>query len=281
MALPSSFARDGFLDYEKTRGRRRVLIGTDGLTDSGKSEFALSMPGPGIGLCLDRGINGVMDNQMPPATRQPNWACKIIKVPKPGQVAAGEGNNPYLDYWRAYYKDLKKATDNVDCRSLLIDGDSDSWELQRMAVLGKIVKVPPLLYTQVNSDRRAIYARLFDCGKNVIATNKLKKHYVPLIKKGKVELGSDGKPIREWDGTYERQGFEDQEYLWEIQLRHLKGGRDENENDDRHPGEFGVRIMKCKPNMSLEGFELWGEECNFSTLVEVVYPHIKRSEWGF
>ncbi len=254
------------------------MIGSDGLSDSGKSEFALSMPGPGIALCLDRGIKGVMENQNPPPTRQSNWAFKIIRVPKPGQMATAKDNNPYLDYWRAYYKDYKLAFDNVDCRSVLIDGDSDSWELQRMAVLGKIVQVPPLLYTQVNADRRALYARMFDSGKNVIATNKLKKHYVPKIKNNKPELGSDGKPIREWDGTYERQGFEDQDYLWEIQLRHLQGGRDDG---GEHPGEFGARITKCKPNINLVGYELWGDECNFSTLVEVVYPHVKRSEWGF
>lgn len=279
MTLPASFAKDGFLPYEKTRGRRRIMIGSEGLSDTGKSEFALSMPGPGIGLCLDRGISGLMDNQNPPATRQDNWALKVVKVPRPGQEAIPDPNkNPYLDYWRAYYSDLKKALENPDCRSILIDGDSDSWELQRMAVLGRIAKVPPLLYTQVNADRRAIYARIFDAGKNTVATNKLKKHYANKMKNGKVERDKNGEPIREWDGSYERQGFEDQDYLWDIQLRHLQGNRDDPEN---HSGEWGIRILKCKPNVNLVGFELWGDECNFPTLVEVAYPHVKRSEWGF
>lgn len=279
MTLPASFAKDGFLDYEKTRGRRRIMIGSEGLSNSGKSEFALSMPGPGIALCLDRGIKGLMENQNPPPTRQSNWAVKIIKVPKPGQIAIPDPNkNPYLDYWRAFYSDVKKVLANADCLSLLIDGDSDSWELQRMAVFGKVSKVPSIQYTQVNTDRRALYAMLFDSEKNIVATNKLRKHYVPKLKNGRVETGGDGKPIKEWDGTYERQGFEDQGYLWDIQLRHMRGDVDDPE---RHAGEWGIRILECKPNVNLVGFEMWGDLCNFSSLVESVYPHIKRSEWGF
>lgn len=278
MTLPASFAKDGFFNYEQIRGKRRIMISSEGLPDSGKSEFALSMPGPGVALCLDRGIKGVMENQNPPKTRQVNWAIKIVKVPKPGQVAITTEKNPYLDYWRAYYADLKKILANRDCRSLLIDGDSDSWELQRMAVFGKVLKVPEIQYTQVNTDRRALYAMLFDTELNIVATNKLSKHYAPQIKNGRPMLDNSGKPIKEWDGTYERQGFKDQGYLWDLQLRHLRGDVDDPEFNR---GKWGIRILQCKPNVNLVGSELWGDDCNFSTLVEVVYPHIKRSEWGF
>ena len=52
MTLPSSFARDGFVTFDKARTRMQVrgqqikplLIGTEGESNTGKTEFILSCP---------------------------------------------------------------------------------------------------------------------------------------------------------------------------------------------------------------------------------------------
>jgi hypothetical protein len=260
--LPTSFARDGFLPPSAVRGKvRHLLVGTDGWPNTGKTEFALSAPGPGIVLCLDRGFDGVLDNPRPPAARRDDFAYKVIQVPLPTQMAQPE----YLDYWRAFYEQYKKALANPDARTVVLDGDSDSWELQRLAEFGKVTQVPPIAYANVNAARRAMIARAWDSGKIVISTNKLKEGY-------ESQLDSNKKEVRLKTGKDARQGFPDMGYLYQVQLRHLY-----NKDDN----SFGIRILACKSDTSLTGLELWGEDCNFKSLVQTIYPQVPLKEWGY
>lgn len=280
MTIPNSFIREGFIPANMLRKRRRLMLGSDGPPDSGKTEFTLSVPGPGIVLCLDRGYEAMLDNPNPPETRRDDFAFKVITVP----MATSATQNEFLDYWRAFYTEYKKALANVDARVVVLDGDSDGWELQRLAEFGKLTQIPPILYTSVNAARRAMIAKAFDSGKTIIATHKIKKQYKALLNPdGSVALDkSSGREIREWDGkTYQRQGFEDQDYLWQVQISHMYRPATVNARGLEIPQKWGVRITKCKPDPKLVGIELWGEDCNFAGLVQTVYPDVPLSEWGF
>ena len=269
MALPTSFQASGFGPLP--RGKfKRCMIGSDGPTNSGKTEFILSCPGPGVIVCLDRGIEAAMDNPDPPPARRGNFGYKIIHAPLATQAL----QDTYRAYWAEFYKYLRAATDNPDCRTVGIDGDSDSWELQRLAEWGKLQGVgKSLVYAGVNAARRAMYARCYDSGKIIVATNKISREYKPLLNPdGSFLLGSDGKPQREWDGvSYERQGFADQDYLWQVQIRHQY-------NPERK--EWGLKLMKAKANPEVEGEELWGADCCFEVLMQLIYPQIDLKEWG-
>ena len=273
MTLPTSFARDGFQAPAVLRGvkKRRLLVGCDGPPDSGKSEFALSAPGPGLAICLDRGLDPLFDNRQPPASRQSDWAFQVITAPLQTQTK----QETFQEYWALFRDTVKRAAANPNARTLLLDGDSDSWELQRLAAFGTLSQIPSIRYTEVNAARRAFYARLWDSGKIIIATNKIRKVYKnKMLPDGTVAKDpNSGKDIREWDGkTYERQGFDDQEYLWQIQLTHMYSETKQ---------QWGIRIKKCKVDPSLVGMELWGNDCNFQSLVQVAYPNVPLSEWGY
>jgi hypothetical protein len=270
VSLPASFAANGFGPVPKPKFKG-LMLGTDGLSNTGKTEFALSAPGPTIGICLDRGHAAMLDNPHPPPTRRNDYILKVIKAPLNSQATI----ETYREYWRAFYEDYKKALGIPECRTVLVDGDSDSWELQRLAEWGKLAGVgKSLVYAGVNAARRAMYARAFDSGKIVIATNKSSRLYKPIIKPdGTYQLGNDGKPEREWDGkSYERQGFSDQDYLWQVQITHLY-------NETK--GIWGLRINRAKADPSVQGLELWGYDCNFQSLVQTVYPNVPLSEWGY
>ena len=286
MPLPASFLKDGFQPASEIRKRRflpglkrpGIMIGTEGQTNTGKTEFGLSAPGPGIALCVDRGFDGVLDNPNPPKSRNADFAFDVTAAP----LATQTNQNTYLEYWRAFYERYKKALENLDSKTVLLDGDSDSWELQRLATFGKLTQIPPIMYTDVNAARRAMIARAWDSGKIIIATNKIKDEYVDKTDaKGDTVMGNDGKPTRVKSGNFVRQGFEDQDYLWQIQLRHLYRASGVNKVTGKEiPQSWGIRILKCKPNPPLQGIELWGSDCNFASLVQVVYPHVELSEWG-
>lgn len=274
MPLPASITRAGYQTAAALRPAnrlRRLLIGCEGFPDTGKTEFALSAPGPGICLCLDRGIDPIFDNPSPPPTRNPDFAFKVISIPQ--QTA--EKQDTFKEYWGKFRDEVKTIIGMPEVRTLVIDGDSDSWELQRMAAFGKLTQVRSHNYTEVNAARRAFYARLWDSGKIIIATNKLKKLYKPVWNlDGTPKLDDANRQLREWDGkSYERQGFDDQEYLWQIQLSHLY-------KPTPNP-TWGFKIIKCKADRSVEGLELWGADCNFKSLVSAVYPDVPLREWGY
>ena len=262
MSLPASFAKDGFFPPEKIRGKlRRLLIGTDGWDNTGKTEFALSAPGPIIWLCVNRDFDGVLDNPNPPKSRRADVALKAIPLPLPTQLdQAG-----YQQHWRNFYQEYMKALANPDVRTVILDGDSDTWELQRLAEFGKVTQVPSLQYPNVNAARKAMISRAHDSGKIVIATNKLENEY-------ETKLNDKGKDIQVKTGRMRRQGFKDWTYLWGVHLRHLR-------NPDTN--EFGVQILMAKVDTSLAGLELWGSDCNFQTVIQTIYPNVPLSEWGY
>lgn len=278
ITLPPSFLRGGFVSASQLRRKRRMLIGSEGRADTGKTEFALSIPGPGMGLLLDRGIDGVLDNQTPPETRRlGEWAFKVIPCPSATQSSKPEF---YQKYWLDFLKEYLTAIDTAECHAILIDGDSDSWELQRLAEHGKLTGVwPQTKYGPVYAARRAMINRAWDANKIVIATNKLRAEWKKVKDAtGKDVLDDNGEAKKEPTGDFERQGFPDQEYLWMIQIRHLYRRRPIKGVET---GEFGLRVLKCKANMELIGAELWGEDCCFSGLMQLCYPQVDLKEWGF
>lgn len=286
MTLPASFAKDGFLTGDRARlgGRkfRRLMLGTEGQTDTGKSEFSWSAPGPGVCICLDRGFDAALDNPEPPPTRN-DFGFVVVSAKRVfGSNEAVKGT--MTQYWSEFYNAVKKAIANDDVRTLVIDGDSDSWEIQRLADLGALTGIyPQTKYSPVYAARRAFYSMLWDSGKIIIATNKVKDEWETVTDgEGNPVKDSNGEEKRRKTGNLERQGFPDQDYLWQIHVRHLfkpgsfnaKLGRDVEQ-------QWGLRITKCKANKKLEGEELWGPDCNFASLVQFVYPQVPLEEWGF
>lgn len=278
MSLPASLIKAGYGPLESLRAKRlrRLLVGTEGLSDTGKTEFMLTAPGPGAVVVLDRGVDAIADNPKPPPTRRSDFGFKVISIP-----TATQGSTPafYTDYWMAFLKEYLEILKNPDVRTVGIDGDSDSWELQRLAEFGKLANVwPQTKYGDVYAARRAMINRAWDAGKIVIATNKLKELWKPILDaQGNEILESNGEPKREPSGEWRSQGFPDTDYLWQIRLRHLTRLRETKAGRIR---EWGIKILKCKANMELMGEELWGEDCTFLGLVSLCYPQVDPKEWG-
>lgn len=284
MQLPRSFAQDGFTTAAEARRKRflpglkrpGIMISTEGETNTGKTEFALSCPGPGIVIAVDRGYDAALDNPEPPITRRDDFA--FIEL----ALSSNSQNANHVDIWKEFYGIYIKALANREARTIVIDGDSDTWETQRLAEFaGQFQQVASLRYVSANAVRRVMINRGYDSGKIVIATNKVRPLWS--IKRG--EDGNpilrDGKEVRENTGDVVKQGFDDDNYLWSIQLRHLyRPARYSERLKKEIPQGWGIRILKCKSNPGLLGTELWDSDCNFESLVALAYPNVKAEEWG-
>lgn len=271
-------ANKGFIPISQFKSKPRLMLGIEGLPDTGKTEFSLTAP-PGIGvLAIDRGYEHVVSKAEPPKGRQSNISLCVFPVPQPGQDPGKAEGNTYKTIWDEFYGMYKQSITNPAFRTVVIDGDSDTWELQQLASFGKITQVPPLQRTDVNAARRVMIARGFDSGKNIIFTYRVKAEYENVIK-----INSQGQPteVGERTGEYKRAGFSDHDYCVQVQIRTLYNPAHTDPKTGKSiQAQFGFRIVKCKPDMSLVGYEGWGDECNFSGLVMAIYPEADLSEWG-
>lgn len=285
MSLPASFSRDGFSGIPTSRFRG-LMIGTEGAANTGKTEFAWSAPGPAIHLALDRGHRATLENPDPPTSRCLVAGESLVVQPIECPLNTGVTREQALASWRLFYQERYiKALHNGDVRTVILDGDSDSFEWQMLAEFGRTNQIPQIQRTALNASRRVMIARAADSGKIYISSNKLKKKYEAQFKDDGTPIPDPQKPdqqLREWDGkSYERQGFNDHEYCYELQLRHLYARPYTDAKGNDKPGKWGVQILMCKANRALEGDELWGSDCNLPTLLEYIYPHIGLAEWGY
>lgn len=309
--IPQSFIDKGFYKPNQGKKRRRLMIGTEGITNSGKTEFLLSAPGPGIIIAVDPTYEATQDNPTPPVSRRGNHVFYDIKIPmsQMGPVslgaplhtdAASGKNGKYKDmqemakdYWNEFRNRTYAACEIPEALTVSIDGDSDTWNLQKIVDFGRIELIMPRTTGPMKDTRRVFIYKMFHTGKNIIATNKLKAKYIPVYEDDGVTLKRDdkGEIVKEPSPTdLERQGYpaDLQDYLWQFQIRHLikpasrkiatiginKG------KEVVTPPQWGLRILKCKHNVGFEGAELWGEDCNFEGLVALTFPNTDPSEWG-
>jgi hypothetical protein len=293
MAVPAIFAKYNMVSaLSKQKPKyKRLMLGTDGLTDTGKTEFLLSAPGPSAILAVDCSYDGALDNPFPPESRGSleNIAIENVVVPT---ANIGLKDEEYTQYFKDTRSKLYSFVAIPELRTVCIDGDSDLWALQLLAEFGRIDQIHPLSYPMVYGMKRHMTKRLWDSGKIIIATHKLKDAYEDVLdSRGHPTKDAKGKNVQvKINGEYKRQGFNDQDYLWQIQIRHLfKAGVDKvvpagplkGKVISKGEPQWGLRIMKCKPNKRLEGDELWGDRCNLRGLIEHVYPDNDPAEWGF
>ncbi len=292
MALPLSFAKDGFVAPGNVRNKiklknghflKPLLIGTEGMTDTGKTEFALSVPGIIQMISVDRNFQGVFDNPRPPAARNQNVAIKVHQVP----MAMTAKIPDYQKYYALVRDSFYGALEHPESQVVFMDGDSDFWELHILAHFGKTTSIyPQTRYAAPYAEKRAQIARAWDSGKIVICSNKVKDAYETVRKAdGTPEKDPiNGEDLRRKTGEKERQGFKDQDYLWDMQLRHMFQPAAIKTIGNRTvevPAQWGIKITKCKHDMSKVGEELWADECNFKGLVSLVYPEVPLGRWGF
>jgi hypothetical protein len=254
-------------------------IGVHGKPSEGKTEFALGAPGLIAGVTVDRGHVGLMLNPTPPPTRSQNVSWMVIDPP----MESAASQKDFADYWVRIRKCHYDVAAVPSVRTMLCDGDSDTWEIQRLGAFGKLSQVPSHLYVGVNAERRAYYARLTDSGKFLVFTNKMSKEWVGVYNPdGTPKMKDNGQQERRWSGNWERKSFDDIEYSLQVSL---EAYREDAKRDQLGnlitAGEFCVRIELCKPNKSLEGDVLSGSDCNMRTLLQHVYPHIPLRDWGY
>lgn len=197
-----SIKLSGFKPYKPLERRRRV-VNVIGLPKTGKTHFACTTPGPIVYFNFDRGEEGVLDKFVDGTLDSKEIVTKVYEMPKEILLRIEDNMDHYLTIWREFVNDYRAVLQNKDVRSIIIDTETELWEIMRMARLGKMAQVMPTKYGPVNAEFECSLKGVLDTDKNLILIDKLVPEYV------------NDKPT----GKLKRSGYSKLDFVAQDQIR--------------------------------------------------------------
>jgi len=232
----------------------RLVISVDSLPKEGKTNFALTAPGPIAIHDLDLGMEGVIekfaDKEIYPFRYDVPLSAML-----PGSEFASMADASQK-VWREFVFQFRDSLSKM--RTVVIDTGTEAWSLIRLARLGKLTQVLPVQYTAVNAEFRQLTQLALSQQKcNVIFTHKVK------------DVFKDDKKT----GEYERAGFTEIEY--DVQTV-LKATRDYAKQG---VAQFQLEIAACRANLGASGRRFNGDDCTFQKVATAIYPTTTEEYW--
>ena len=216
----------------KPEVHRRLVCSIEGLEKTGKDHLALTANGDACVLDFDQNLEGVLLK----------FPEKKVYVCSYEYITDTDSQNAALDVWMQFKKDYTEGLRSFP--NVIVDTGSQMWTVARMARFGKLSSVPPMAYGPINTEIKELIRQAKEADCNTMFLHRLKPVYV----------GKDR------TDRWEMNGFG--EFGYEVQAT-LQTYRED--------GEFHVRIVNCAQNMTIAGVDLEGEECNFNTILDMVF----------
>lgn len=235
---------------------RRLIVRVGGLDKTGKTHFALTAPAPIAIINADRGLEGVVEKFA---------RDKEIHVSAAFRDMPSETDADADKRWRELYDCYWAALDDKHIRSIVMDTDTEAWEIARLAELGRLEQVPQLKYTDLNRKFREMIDAAFTRDKNVILVCKYKKQYVKSTNP-KNAMGN-------WTGLHEPAGFGDLPYIVQANLRTRMI---DNDSGGKAPA---IEIVNCRQDMSLNGEVFEGEMASFPWVASMIVKGTSPGDW--
>lgn len=271
MAIQPDWAKQGFAEItgEITP---RLIMSLAGSEKTGKTHFSLTAPAPISYLSLDFGDQGVIEK----FHKLKKIYKKEFKIPsarmKDKSKMMEEAVDTWEDFKESYLFSLKTA------RTIIVDTETECWELVRLALLGKLGEVKPHHYGAVNREYKEVMIKAaFDGNANVILLQRLKKQYI-----------ND-----KYTGELEQTGYSGIPFDVQVNARTYIDA----------VGRFSVYIDNCRQNATLRGRSLVPVsqltpleladpaifvgggltipvgDLNFGELAKLVLPNSKSESW--
>jgi hypothetical protein len=227
----------GFSDDVAERPRR-LVASVNGQPKTGKTHFSLTAPDPIFFINIDIGTEGVVDKFQ---AQGKSIYLYDVRVPRTAS------KDIYVPMWENLKKIFEKVF-KVGKGSVVVDTDSEVYELARLAKFGKLTQVMPQHYTEVNNEYREILRLAYDSPMNALFIHKMKPKYIQNAR----------------TNEYEPSGMGDMEYNVQVNIEmHREAGED--------GPEFSAFIKDCRHEPSVTGTWLEGEMCSFEFLLSLVH----------
>ena len=231
------------LKQASTAITKRLIINVTGKEKSGKTNMALSAPGPIVLFDFDYGLEGVVSKF---AGLKKVYSSEF----RISEIAPGK----FESEWNRFVKEFKGALGEKEVKSVVIDTGTELWELIRLCRFGKLTQVMPQHYGPVNAEMRGLIRDAYSSNKNLIILHKMSQVYI------------NNQPTKD----YAMSGFKDIPYS--VQVNCLTWREDGG-------GPFHVSVTDCRQNSEVAGMELEGDMCNFQTLAQIIFPSSEDGDW--
>lgn len=198
------------------------------------------MPGPIAFLNMDRGWEGVLEKF--------TAAGKVIVrkdfiVPLNMKMTDAAWDN----MWAALRASYMYAISSGHFRSVFVDTGTAMWETLRMAEFGKLSKIPPMKYGEVNAQFEALVLSATDYPVNVCFAHRMKQEYAADT------AGGMANKTGEWIPT----GYGQMPYVVQVAIEQAW-------NEQKNVP--ALRINRSRFDQRKAGVVLEGDMCNFPTL---------------
>ncbi len=244
----------------------RIIAAVYGAEKTGKTHFALTAPAPIVFLSIDFGDEGVIQRF--------TGTKKIYK--KEYTIPAGHKKSPdrlmeeATPVWEALKSDFLYALENA--RTVILDTETEAWELCRLARFGKLESVKPHNYTAVNREyKEAFIKAAYENKANVIFIQRLKKLFI------------DDK----FTGIFEQAGFASLPFDVQVNIK----------TEVDHLNRFTLHVDNCRQNAKLRGARIIALDdlkdddtsaqnlivtpsLSFKDLAALILPQIPTEAWN-
>lgn len=239
--------RDTSFKRATSKVKRRLIMAIDAERGSGKTHFPLTAPGPIAYLNIDQNSDGVVQKFQD----KKEIYVTDIALPEMDAKNTDAVAEQACEIWQSSFcHDYLGAVRDSKVRTIVIDTGTETWELLRLALYGKLTQVISRDYGHAN----AIYSRLIrevvNTDKNLIITHKLTDEYV-----NDKSTGRRKRAGFKWTGNLVQVEME----LWKVP-------------GEPFPDKFHGLITKCTQQPEAEECELVGKDLCYDSLLEMVFP---------
>lgn len=228
----------------------RLILSVQGEEGTGKNHFAFTAPGPIAVQSTDVGTEGMVEKFIAQGkqifVKHYDKPLVVGDLKDPELVNQScEAAERFLDEWEKDYKQLVQSV-----RTIVWDTATELWTLLRWARAGRMEKILPLWYTQMNQEYSNMVQLAYNTGTNLILIHKVKNEYVN----------------NETTGNKIRAGNNEGGYLVQLELTCQRNGK-----------EFEFYIDKCRANPELQDELI--PAMTFQELALMVYPDSDPAQW--
>ena len=242
--------------------KRRMILSIEGDYGTGKTDLALTAPGPIAFFKMDLNseftIARFAKNKKIYKTE---YAIPRVDDPKAQDLAESA--------WRVFNNDYSKAIQSPLIRTVVWDTATELWELVRLASFGRLTNIMPHHYVAVNNAFRALIKAAFDSDTNLVMVHRLKDEWMNYT-------AADGKEKGKRTGKKERAGFGDVGFACQVMVQTTF-------DPDNAESPFQMKVLKCTQN-PLITHRIYGQAGDmrmnsFSVLATDVFPGTSLDDW--
>lgn len=232
---------DYFQQPEFTRPRR-LILSVEGPQKVGKTTLALTAADEGLLALLnyDYGLEGVIDQFK-------GKPIMVMNLDHPASMAKDDGmaEEDYKKAWSKAKDAYCTALNDKRVKVVAVDTGSELWEGIRLSGLGRLGKVLPQKYGEVNAEMRKLIRDAYERPDlNLILLHPMRDEYAGNERTGKQIFS----------------GFQGVPGLVQMVLRMWKSGN-----------EYGGTIIDCRQKRALEGLDLPAAVLTFPQLLRLVH----------